>query len=131
ANSEIKTEKRVKILIDEIKSIHYEKLYNRKDELRTTVTDFLGKFSENNIFKFKKQIAGETELLAFAEMLVDFVEERKIECIEKEVNERFSLIVSTIGTETGNLLAESGKIQSLVTKINNDFIAKRRENSRK
>ncbi|MDR3245137.1 MAG: ATP-binding protein, partial [Prevotellaceae bacterium] len=115
---------RVKILIDEIKSIHYEKLYNRKDELRTTVTDFLGKFSENNIFKFKKQIAGETELLAFAEMLADFVEERKIECIEKEVNERFSLIVSTIGTETGNLLAESGKIQSLVTKINNDFVAR-------
>ncbi len=120
--NETKSEKRIKVLIDEIKSIHYEKLNNRKDELRTTTVDFLGKFSEKNIFKFKKQVAGETELLAFAEMLSDFVEERKIERIEKEVNERFALIVSTIGTETGNLLAQSGKIQTIITKINNDFV---------
>ena len=122
SNNEIKSEKRVKVLIDEIKSIHYEKLYNRKDELRTTTIDFLGKFSENNIFKFKKQVAGEAELRSFAEMLSDFVGDRKIERIEKEVNERFALIVSTIGTEVGNLLAQSGKIQTIITKINNDFI---------
>jgi hypothetical protein len=118
----INSEKRVKILIEELKSIHYEKLHSRKDELRTTATDFLGKFSENNIFKFKKQIADETALISFAEMLSDFVEERKIERIEKEVNERFALIVSTIGTETGNLLAQSGEIQKIITKINNDFV---------
>lgn len=121
SKEEVKSEKRVKRLIDEIKEIHYEKLNNRKDDLRTTATDFLGKFSENNIFKFKKQIASENDLLNFAEMLSDFVEERKIDRIEKEVNERFSLIVSTIGTEAGNLLAQSGKIQSIITKINNDF----------
>src|SRR5690606_27238601 len=80
---EIKSEKRVKRLVDEIKEIHYEKLTNRKDELRTTTTDFLGKFSENNIFKFKKQIASENDLLNFAEMLSDFVEEHKIERIER------------------------------------------------
>jgi len=122
SKNEIKSEKRVKRLIDEIKEIHYEKLNNRKDELRTTTTDFLGKFSENNIFKFKKQIPSENDLLHFAEMLSDFVEEGKIERIEKEVNERFALIVSTIGTETGNLVAQSGKIQSIITKINNDFV---------
>ena len=116
------TEKRIKVLVDEIKSIHYDKLNSRRDELRKTATDFLGKFSENNIFKFKKQIAGDAEFLSFAEMLADFVGERKIERIEKEVNERFALIVSTIGQETTNLQAESGKIQSLVTKINNDFV---------
>jgi|26BtaG_2_1085354.scaffolds.fasta_scaffold01196_4 hypothetical protein len=121
SDEEVKSEKRVKRLIDEIKEIHYEKLNNRKDELRTTATDFLGRFSENNIFKFKKQIASENDLLNFAEMLSDFVEERKIDRIEKEVNERFALIVSTIGTEAGNLLAQSGKIQSIITKINNDF----------
>jgi len=120
-NSKIQTEKRAKNLIEEIKSIHYEKLHNRKDELRKTATDFLGKFSEDNIFKFKKQIADDIQLLSFAEMLSDFVEERKIEQIEKEVNERFALIVSTIGKETSDLQAESGKIQSIVTKINNDF----------
>jgi len=122
SKNEVKSEKRVKVLIEEIKSIHYEKLNNRKDELRTTAIDFLGKFSENNIFKFKKQVASETELLSFAEMLSDFVEDRKIERIEKEVNERFALIVATIGTETGNLLAQSGEIQKIITKINNDFV---------
>jgi hypothetical protein len=116
------TEKRIKVLVDEIKSIHYEKLHNRRDELRKTATDFLGKFSENNIFKFKKQVADDAEFLSFAEMLADFVGERKIERIEKEVNERFALIVSTIGQETANMQAESGKIQSLVSKINNDFV---------
>lgn len=121
-NLNLSTEKRVKILIDEVKSIHYEKLYNRKDELRNTATDFLGKFSESNIFKFKKVISNESALLAFAEMLSDFVEERKIERIEKEVNERFAFIVSTIGTETDNLLAQSGEIQKIITKINNDFV---------
>ena len=90
--SELPTEKRVKTLIDEVKSIHYEKLHSRKDELRNTATDFLGKFSENNIFKFKKLIPNESALLAFAEMLSDFVEERKIERIEKEVNERLRLL---------------------------------------
>lgn len=121
-NLNLSTEKRVKILIDEVKSIHYEKLHKRKDELRNTATDFLGKFSESNIFKFKKVIPNESALLAFAEMLSDFVEERKIERIEKEVNERFAFIVSTIGTETGNLLAQSGEIQKIITKINNDFV---------
>ncbi|MGB4413920.1 MAG: ATP-binding protein [Paludibacter sp.] len=121
-NLNLPTEKRVKTLIDEIKSIYYEKLHNRKDELRNTTTDFLGKFSENNIFKFKKVIPNESALLAFAEMLSDFVEERKIERIEKEVNERFAFIVSTIGAETGNLLAQSGEIQKIITKINNDFV---------
>jgi hypothetical protein len=121
-NLNLPTEKRVKTLIDDVKSIHYEKLHNRKEELRNTATDFLGKFSENNIFKFKKQIPTEITLIAFAEMLSDFVEERKIERIEKEVNERFAFIVSTIGTETDNLLAQSGEIQKIITKINNDFV---------
>lgn len=121
-NLNLSTEKRIKVLIDEVKSIYYEKLHNRKDELRNTATDFLGKFSESNIFKFKKVIPNESALLSFAEMLSDFVEERKIERIEKEVNERFAFIVSTIGTETGNLLAQSGEIQKIITKINNDFV---------
>lgn len=122
SNLNFPTEKRVKTLIDEIKTIHYIKLNNRKEELRNTATDFLGKFSENNIFKFKKVISDESALLSFSEMLSDFVEERKIERIEKEVNERFAFIVTTIGTETGNLLAQSGEIQKIITKINNDFV---------
>ena len=116
------TNKRIKVLIEEIRAIHYDKLSARKDELRTTTIDFLGKFSEKNIFKFKKQVAGEKDILDFAEKLSDFVADRRIERIEKEVNERFALIISTIGTETGNLMAKEGEIQTIITKINNDFI---------
>lgn len=123
-DGEYKTEKRVKILIDEIKETHYDKLTKRIDEIRTTITDFLGKFSEENIFKFKKQLTDTKSFLAFAEMLSDFVEENKIERIEKEINERFALIFTTIGTETNSLVSEAGKIQGVIKKINDDFIEK-------
>ncbi len=119
---EIKTEKRVKILIDEIKEIHYDKLNSRIDELRKTTIDFLGKFSDDNIFKFKKQLTDNKSFLEFAMMLSDFVEENKIERIEKEVNERFALIITTIGTQTNSLVSESGKIQAVIKKINDDFV---------
>ena len=119
---EHRTEKRVKALIDEIKEIHYDKLNSRIDEIRKTITDFLGKFSEDNLFKFKKQLTDTKSFLDFAEMLSDFVEENKIERIEKEVNERFALIITTIGKQTTDLVSESGKIQSVVNKINEDFV---------
>ena len=117
-----KTEKRVRFLIEEIKSIHYEKLQERKNELRKNSNIFLSKFSENNIFKFPKQLADEEKvLLAFANELSDFMEEQKIERIEKEMNELFANIVSTIGTETGNLMEKSKEILSIINKINKDF----------
>ncbi|MEO7313828.1 MAG: ATP-binding protein [Ginsengibacter sp.] len=117
-----KIDKRVNVLIDEIKDIHYDKLNNRTDEMKRIITDFLGKFSDDNIFKFKKQLTDTNSFLVFSEMLSDFVEEKKVERIEKEVNERFALIITTIGTETNNLVAASGKIQTVITKINNDFV---------
>ncbi len=122
SGGDVRTEKRVKILINEIREIHYDKLYNRIDEIRKTITDFLGKFSEDNLFKFKKQLTDTRSFLDFAEMLSDFVEENKIERIEKEVNERFALIITTIGKQTTDLVSESGKIQNVVNKINDDFV---------
>ena len=119
-----KSEKRVKDIVEEIKEIHYEKLHKRIDELRKTTTDFLGKFSEDNLFKFKKQLTDDGSFLDFALMLSDFVEEKKIERIEKEVNERFALIVTTIGTQTNSLVSNSGEIQKVIRKINDDFTEK-------
>jgi len=116
------TEKSVKILIDEIKEIHYDRLNSRLDELRRTTIDFLGKFSDENIFKFRKQLSDNKSFLDFATMLSDFVEDNKIERIEKEVNERFALIITTLGVQTSNLISESGRIQAVIKKINDDFI---------
>jgi hypothetical protein len=118
---EHQTEKRVKLLINELNDIENQKLRTKKDELRTTVTDFLGKFNDDNVFKFKKQLTNDQSFLDFALMLSDFVEERKIERIEKEVNERFALIVSTIAQQTSSLVSNSGEIQKIINKINEDF----------
>jgi len=120
-NAEDETDKRVKVLVDEIKEIYYEKLHNRIEELRKTSTDFLGRFSENNLFKFKKQLTDDKSFLEFAHNLTDFIEDKRIDRIEKEVNERFALIVSTIAQQTNSLVSNSGEIQKIIGKINDDF----------
>ena len=116
-----KTNKRVKILIDELKQIHYEKLIKITDDLRKTVIEFLGRFSEENIFKFKKVFPDTDAYLKFAAELGDFMAEDKIAVIEKEVNENFAYIIKTIGKATTDLVSKEGEIQSIITKINRDF----------
>ena len=123
-NVNARSDKRAVAIIDQIKSIHYEKLNECFDTLRSTVTDFLGKFSDANVFKFNKQLTDNNSFLSFAEMLSDFVEENKIEKIEREVNERFALIIRTIGTETTDLVSAGGKIQKVVADVNRDFLKK-------
>ena len=81
---ENETDLRVKVLVDEIKEIHYEKLHGRIDELRKTTTDFLGKFSDNNILKFKKQLTDDKSFLAFSQNLTDFVEDKKLIGLRKK-----------------------------------------------
>lgn len=114
--------KRAITLIDEIKEVHYDKLHRRVDVLRRTVTGFLGKFSEDNIFKFKKRGDDTAAFLEFAEDLSDFIEEDKIEVLEKVVNEHFAFIIQTIGKETTDLVSQEGEIQRVISKINRDFV---------
>lgn len=121
-DEEIKTDKRARILIDELKEIHYDKLTSRVEELRKDVTDFLGRFSDENIFQFKRQMPDTNAFLKFAEELSDFIEEDRIAVLEREVNERFSLIIRTIGKETTDLVSKEGEIQNVITKINRDFV---------
>lgn len=118
----VEMEKRVSTLIDELKEIEYGKIRKRIEELRSTIIVFLGKFSEDNIFKFKKQGDDVKAFLKFAEDLSDFIEEDKISVLEKEVNERFAFIIQTIGKETTDLVSKEGEIQSVITKINRDFV---------
>jgi len=120
-NDEDRTDKRTKLLIDEVNDLENQLLRTRKDELRKTTTDFLDKFSDNNVFKFKKHLTDDKSFLDFAESLTDFIEDKRIDRIEKEVNERFALIVSTIAQQTNSLISNSGEIQKIIGKINDDF----------
>lgn len=113
--------KRVKHLIEDIKEIHYDRINSSMENLKKQVIELTGKFSDKNILKFRKQFTDNTSYLEFAEMLYDFMEENKIDRIEKEVNERFALIITTIGRETTNMISEQAHIQKVVRKINEDF----------
>jgi hypothetical protein len=119
--NENKTDKRTKILINELNDLENQKLRATKDDLRSMVTEYLGRFNDDNIFKFKRQLTDDKSFIEFALMLSDFVEEKKIERIEREVNERFALIVSTIATQTSSLVSNSGEIQKIIGKVNDDF----------
>jgi hypothetical protein len=110
--------------INKLKDIHYDRLRKQIETLTRTVVDFLGKFSDKNLFNFKKQLSDEAAYMDFAAMLTDFIGEKKIERFEKEVNERFAFIIATIGRETTDMMAETGKIQGVVRKVNDDFVAK-------
>ncbi len=117
-----KAEKRVARLIDEVKEVHYDRLNTGIESLRRTVTNFLGKFSQDNVFNFRKEGDDTRAYLRFAEDLSEFIEQDKIAVLEKEVNERFALIIQTIGKETTALISKEGEIQSVITKINRDFV---------
>jgi len=117
-----KTNKRVKVLIDDLKQIHYDKLIKSTENLRKTIVEFLGRFSEDNIFKFNKIFIDTDAYLNFAAELADFMAEDKIAVIEKEVNENFAYIIKTIGKDTTDLVSKEGEIQGIITKINRDFL---------
>lgn len=113
-----------KDVIKEIQEVYYGKIVKRYEELKKITNEFQAKFSDNNVFRFKTHLSDDKSYLDFAFMLNDFIEEKKIDKIEKEVNERFAFIISTLGTQANNLMARSGDIQRIIRKINEDFIEK-------
>jgi hypothetical protein len=118
--TEVKTTKRVKDLLDEIKSLQFN-LFEKLNDLKKEINKFLGNFSAQNIFNFKTQINEDAEFMQFAFELNDFVEEDKLQEYEKRVNERYAGIIKLIGKETGDLTSREGEIQNVIQKINKDF----------
>jgi len=120
AKAESQTDRDCKSIIKELYQLETQGR-KRLDEIKEAITQFLGNFSENNIFKFKTTLSSTQEHLDFADMLTEFVEENKISQYEKEVNERFAYIIHSVGKETGNLMSRGGEIQKTIHKINKDF----------
>jgi hypothetical protein len=123
-NREFESNKRCKLLIDEIKDVYYQSIERNKN-LQEAINKFTGNFSPQNIFKFKTNLIEQAEYFQFAEDLKEFIQEDKIETFEKRVNERFADIIKRIGKETNDLLSKEGEIQNVISDINKDF-AKRR-----
>jgi hypothetical protein len=116
------TDKKVRVLMDELKDTD-AKLIRDSGEIKKLIRAFLDKFTENNIFKFKKYLPDDTTVfLNFAQELIEFITENKIAQFEDRSNDRFSDIIKTIVLETGSLITKEGEVQSVIRKINHDFM---------
>ncbi|MES2774546.1 MAG: ATP-binding protein [Bacteroidota bacterium] len=115
-----KTDKRCKLLIDDFNRSYYNAI-KRLDDLKEAANNFLGNFSQQNIFNFTTSLSYKQEYQEFAEQLNEFVSNAKIEEFEKRINERFATIIHSLGKETGILMSKGGEIQSVINNINKDF----------
>lgn len=115
-----KTDKRCKLLIDDFNRSYYNAI-KRLDDLKEAANNFLGNFSQQNIFSFNTSLSYKQEYQEFAEQLNDFVNNAKIDEFEKRINERFATIIHSLGKETGILMSKGGEIQSVINNINKDF----------
>ena len=110
-------------IIAEIKDTYYKK-DRRVKNLEKAVSRFTGEFSEDNIFKFPTIFAEDEDYLDFADNLIDFMQEDKIDVYKKRVNERFADIIKTIGKELTTILSHKSEIRKVISKINKDFMKK-------
>lgn len=116
-------ERKVTSIILDLNNKYYKGIETFK-ELQQATNAFTGNFNENNIFKFKTKLNEDIEFLNFASDLKDFIEADKIDEFEKRVNERFANIILLIGRETKELNSKKGKIEKIISKINDDFRGK-------
>jgi hypothetical protein len=96
-------------------------IIDRYSDLHTAIRKFLGNFSDKNVFGFRTNLEEESDFIAFAEMLSEFLEEDKIQQYEKRINERFATLIRQIGKETNELTSKGGEIQKVISEINRDF----------
>lgn len=119
----VKTDKTCKVLNDEITRT-FMTLIRKATQLRKEINEFTGNFSANNIFAFRTQFTDDSDYLHFANELRDFMEEHRIEEFVRRVNNRHSDIFRQISSDTTDLTSREGAIQTVVKKINDDFVAR-------
>lgn len=123
ACTRVKTERTCKELNDEITRT-FMNLIRKATQLRKEINEFTGNFSANNIFAFRTQFTDDDDYLHFANELRDFMEEHRIEEFVRRVNDRHSDIFRQISSDTTDLTSREGAIQTVVKKINDDFVAR-------
>ncbi|MCT4615359.1 MAG: ATP-binding protein [Marinifilaceae bacterium] len=94
------------------------------NSLQSSVNRFTDNFSENNIFKFRLKNTEYEDFVSFAEMLKEFIDEKKIEDYKKQVNDRFATIIRVIAKQTEQIISREGEIKKWIVKINKDFASK-------
>ncbi|MEG1660160.1 MAG: ATP-binding protein [Bacteroides sp.] len=123
ACTRVKTTQTCKTLNDEITRT-FLNLLRKTTQLRKEINEFTGNFSTNNIFAFRTQFTDDRDYRHFANELRDFIEEHRIEEFVRRVNDRHSDIFRQISSDTTDLTSREGAIQTVVKKINDDFVAR-------
>lgn len=123
ACTRVKTDRSCQELNDEITRT-FMNLLRKAAQLRKEINEFTGNFSTTNIFAFRTQFTDDKEYRHFANELRDFMEEHRIEEFTKRVNDRHSDIFRQISCDTTDLTSREGAIQTVVKKINDDFVAR-------
>lgn len=100
---------------------HNSSLSKYREELRDSANRLLNNFSEANLFQFRTALTDQTDYMAFAADLKEFIDENKIVEYEKRVNSRFANILDLVSKETGDLISREGEIQKVISKVNGDF----------
>lgn len=114
------TDQRCRALIDQINSCFYSgKDY--LDKLKEAATKFIGNFSRSNVFKFPDSLSHTQDYHEFAHQLNEFINNSKMDELERRMNERFANIINLLGKETDVLMSKGGEIQTVINNINKDF----------
>jgi hypothetical protein len=92
----------------------------KRDELKTSVNSFNSHFKEGNIFHFVMPQV-ESDYMAYAYNLMDFVENNKIEDYRHRVSDLYNNILQSVSREVGKLMNHSAEIRGIINEVNRDF----------
>lgn len=106
-------------LVNEMRGIINRKRL-KQEELKRATNSFNSHFGANNTFHFTTPQYDE-EYRDFAQHLLDFIEDDRIEEYRKRVSEHYHTILNSISREVGQLMNHSAEIKAVINEVNRDF----------
>lgn len=110
-------------IIEELRNNVYESDRRQKD-LRVAVDKFRSRFSSRNTFKFRDELNVDSDYMAFAENLNDFLMNEKINDYRDRTSGRYTDILKRVATEVGFVVGQKAEVEKVIHGVNRDFVEK-------
>jgi hypothetical protein len=94
------------------------------DRLKDTVVGFNRYFKPQNAFHFNTTPVTDSDYLAIAANLQEFMDNNKIEEFRQRTSAHYKDILGRISTELGNLMKRRSEVDGVIADINRDFVEK-------
>lgn len=109
-----------------VKAMHtfLSEKYQAEKKLQQAVIEFKHPFSQKNIFKFPTQFESQDDYMAYVDSVEDFVVNNKIEHFQQLTSNVYTGIISQIGTEFNQILAQESGIKKIINEVKYDFSQK-------